>query len=72
MTDHKLDSDFIELCEILDRNNLTDNQIRFLAADILVGDISLDYYFDLKSRVSSSRISANAQKVIDHVNKVKQ
>ena len=67
MSEH---TNFMELCEILDRENLTENQVALLVADIIVGDISLDYYINLKEK-TSGRISTNAQKVIDKANKIK-
>lgn len=63
-------SDFEQLCEILDRDNLTENQVKLLVADILVGDVRLDEYLDLKDTTLSIRILRNAQKVIEHANTV--
>ena len=60
------DLEFKELYRMLDREDLNENQVSFLAVDILVGDISIDYYLNLKQKVSSNRVSRNAQRVIDH------
>ena len=60
------------LIEILDRENLTDNQIGLLVADILVGDIPASNYTNLIERAkqdpSLKRVADNAIKVLARVN----
>ncbi len=65
-------NDMKSLIEILDRENLTDNQIGLLVADILVGDIPASKYTDLieKAKQDSSlkRVADNAIKVLNRAN----
>ena len=60
------------LSKLLDREELPENQIRFLVVDVLVGDVPLDYWLKLKAEASTDRVSKNAQRIIDYINRVRQ
>lgn len=69
---HQEELKVTELIEILDRENLTDNQIGLLVADILVGDIPTFEYIYLIHRAkrdpSLKRVADNATKVLNRAN----
>lgn len=57
----------LEIYPMLDRDELSENQLSLLACDILVGDIPVEFYERfVKSEWTPLRVQRNAQKVIDY------
>jgi hypothetical protein len=63
VTDSRIGTDMDRIVEILDRDQLSEQQTNFLAADILVGDVNMADYLIILQK-ASPRVAANATKVL--------